>query len=230
MTISKKNAVAEKYLLRRKELISDPTNKMAVCLCVDASMSMLKDQRMDAVNVGIRNFIKKCREDISSADSVDLCIITFGGSSSRIIQEFSSVSRITFKDITAGGGSPLASAVAHALQKVRSRMEDYRSSGITSYKPWIIIMSDGECDSAERALLQKVSKEVSEAVVCREINVKCINMGDGEKTLSRFTPDGVVGTIGNMEIDHFFNDLSRSVMKISTSVPGEYDDSDILGI
>ena len=222
--------IIDEMIRSQADLIANSSNRVAVCLCVDASESMLTDKRMDLVNKGIHGFIKECSENIYVVDAVDLCIITFGGSESRIIQPFSNVSRIRFSDIRPGGGTPLASAAQHALCEIRKRMEEYTLLGITSHRPWLIIMSDGDCDRSESALLDAVTKEISDAVTKKELRVMCIDMGDGKKTLSRFTPDGEVGTLSALDITRFFNALSVSVATVSVSVPREYDNTDIMDI
>ncbi len=219
--------IAAKYLLNRNVSC---VNKMIICLCVDASESMIQDNRIGMVNQGIRNFIENCRKNSYSADCIDLCVITFGGNGAKIIQEFSSVRNMTFRDIKAHGNTPLASAVKLALDKIRKRVDQYAKSGITSYKPWLIIMSDGKCDILEKRELSAVSKEVSDSVKKREFNVKCIDMGNGRETLQMFVPKDTIGTIDSMGITSFFELLSQSVVTVSSSVPGEFDDIDITAL
>ena len=224
---SNASKIAAKYLLNRNVSC---VNKMIVCVCVDASESMIQNNRIGMVNQGIRKLIENCRKNSYSADAIDLCVITFGGEGAEVIQDFASVRNMTFKDIKAHGNTPLASAVKVALDKIRKRVDQYTQSGITSYKPWLIIMSDGKCDIREKQKLITVSDEVCNSVINREINVKCIDMGDGRETLQLFVPNDTIGTIDSMGITSFFELLSKSVVTISSSVPGEYDDIDIAAL
>ena len=65
--------------LSSADLIQNSANRVPVCLCVDASYSMLQDHRIDHVNNGIRSFIQNSADDAYVCDSIDLCIITFSG-------------------------------------------------------------------------------------------------------------------------------------------------------
>lgn len=217
----------EQERLSSADLIQNSANRVPVCLCVDASYSMLQDKRMLHVNNGIRSFIQKSANDAYVCDSIDLCIITFSGRGVQVVQDFANVKSVAghFQDIRPSGGTPMARAVRFALDKISRQRESYEAYGITSYRPWLILMSDGASDDDVTA----VAREVCRLQQNRQLKVKCIGMGSGEEhqDLRAFTPDGRVESCGALEIETFFDFLSRSAAGLSQAQPGEEDSYDL---
>ena len=201
------------------DLLNNSSDRVVICICIDASFSMVENNRMKHVNNGIKKFITNCINDIYAKDSIDLCLIRFGGSKPKIIQPFDNIKRVRYKDIEPGGATPMGKAVNLALDEIEKRIEQFDMFGRTHYKPWLIIMSDGKAtDNIEEA-----SFRTKKLLKSRSIKTKCIDMSEGnDKTsLEEFTLDGEVGTIGAFEIESFFSMLSRSAAGLSKSTPGE---------
>ena len=206
--------------LSEKDLETNPANRVAICLCIDTSFSMIEDNRIKHINTAVRKFIEDSKNDEYAADAIDLCIVTFGGKA-EIVQPFANVSKIIFKDFTPSGDTPLAKAVSLSLDAITERRNQYSSHGITSYKPWLIIMSDGEATDD----ISTISSTVKKAIKNRRVKVKCIDMSsDRKNSLAGFTLDGDVSVLTDFQIDNFFEMLSRSAAGLSTAVPGLDDD------
>ena len=206
--------------LSETDLETNPANRVAICLCIDTSFSMIEENRIKHVNNSVRKFIEDSKNDEYAVDAIDLCIVTFGGKP-EVVQPFANVSKINFKDLSPGGDTPLAQAVNMAMNAIKERRNQYSAHGITSYKPWLIIMSDGEATDD----VSLSASWVREAIQNREVKVKCIDMSSDKKnSLSAFTPDGEVSVLTDFQIDNFFEMLSRSAAGLSTAVPGLDDD------
>jgi len=234
-----------KYFDERKlkddELFDNPATRVAMCLCVDTSDSMeipiVRGQsRMDCVNKGIRNFLKKCVDNIYARDSLDFCLITFGGGQAKLRIPFTNVQKVRFDNLEGSGSTPMGAAVELALEEITANKERYSSYGLSSYKPWLIIMSDGEpTDDISNAV-----KAVNEELEKKKIKVKCIYMGsqdgsgsnEGRKALNRFTRSiaGSTESIDFLDMDNFFEFLSKSVSNLSKSIPGQDENmEDVIG-
>lgn len=206
-----------------KDLLENTSDRVIICICVDASMSMIQKGRKKNVDAGIKKFIQFCKEDTYAKDSVELCIITFGGDKAEIVQPFANVKSASFDGIHPNGNTPLGSAVLQAVNMIKERKEIINEYGRSAYKPWLIIMSDGKAtdDTDESARI------VNEMIKSRELKVKCIDMSeDNEKSdLEKYTLGGKIETIKGLEIQEFFSMLSRSASALSTQTPGrdEYD-------
>lgn len=205
-----------------EDLLNNSSDRVVVCVCIDASFSMAENDRIKHVNKGVRKFIDDCVEDMYARDSIDLCLIRFGGAVPEIIQPFENVKRVQFRDIKPDGGTPLGAAVEMALDEIERRLDQFDMFGRTHFKPWLIIMSDGKAtDDIKRA-----SVRIKGMLERRTLKVKCIDMSEGKETtdLAAFTLDGDVGTINSFEIEDFFSMLSRSAAGLSKSTPGEDED------
>ena len=116
----------------------------------------------------------------------------------------------------AGGLTPLGKAMDLALQKIEEQKCLYDSCGITSKRPWIFLISDGEPtdydweQAAERCrYAQQNKKVVIHAVGTQEANLE---------KLAKFSINPPKRLTG-LKFTEFFLWLSRSVSCISKAAP-----------
>lgn len=204
------------------DLLNNSSDRVVVCICIDASFSMVENDRIKHVNNGVRRFIHDSIEDLYARDSIDLCLIRFGGYEPQIIQPFDNVKKVQFSDIRPEGGTPMGAAVELALDEIERRLEQFDMFGRTHFKPWLIIMSDGKATDD----IRRASARTRTLLERRAIKVRCIDLSEGKESteLEAFTLDGEVGTIQSFEIEDFFSMLSRSAAGLSKSTPGEDED------
>lgn len=210
----------EKMILEEKDLIENAANRVPICLCVDASYSMILDYRMKQANDGIRQFIVSIRNNFVAADATDLCVISFGGKEAKVEIPFQAASKIEYHDIAASGQTPLGGAVQFAMEAIDTRLEQYACYGIMHYKPWLILISDGEATDDITAAAAELLKRQRDG----KMKVLCIGLGDEANSLAAFQINGEVTKIQKFELDNFFKWLSTSVARISTQSP--YEDID----
>ena len=193
--------------LEQKDLINNPAPRLPLCICVDTSYTMLINSRIKQVNEGIRKFISDIHNDYYAIDMVELCIISFGGDKARIEQEFKTVDYIHFNDMKANGRTPIGSAVMLALDAIEKRKENYDSHGITSYKPWIVIISDGAAtDDFTMASSRLLALQRS-----NRVKVTCIGIGDEDNALAHFEINKKVSQLRDFQLNKVFSWLSKSM-------------------
>lgn len=196
------------------------TNKqmrVPICLCIDVSESMRLNRRIDMVNEGVEKFIRESRENIYASGAVDIAIVTFGGQQARVHMPFTIAREIKdFTPLTTHGGTPLGEAVQLALTEIKNRKNAYEDHTILSFKPWLVIMSDGLSDDDVTDAAYTVRRELA----ARKIKLMCVDMSGSNESgdLKKFTLDGKVETISALEIGNFFDMLSRSAAGLSTEV------------
>lgn len=218
--------VVNQYKLKDEDLINNSANRVPVCLVVDSSASMGVGNRIQSVNNGIRNFLREGRNNDYAADSIDLCIVAFNGDNGAVIQPFSNICSVSFKNINAAGGSPLGSTVLTALEAIKNRLEDYETHGISSFKPWLIIMSDGEASPWDNRHFNRALLQLKELDQQRKIKIACINMNENENNdLNKLSLGKGVGKIDSFHMEQFFSMLSKSAANLSVSTVGEDDES-----
>lgn len=214
--------IIEETRLQYEDITNNASTRIPICICVDASYSMMIDRRMEQVNKGIRSFICDIRNNIYAVDSVELCVISFG-SEVKVEREFSTEMatgsenerKTTFIDITPQGKTPLGKAVLTAIEKIEERQKMYNTRGVTTYKPWLILISDGKAtDNVSEAAYQTISLQRA-----GRIKVLCVGIGDEANDLAQFKLDGEVIQLKDFALTDFFSWLSKSMSKQSRQLP-----------
>lgn len=110
-----------------------------VVLLLDTSASMRPN--IDLVNDGLRLLRGDLMTDSLASQRVEIAIVTFGPV--RLIQDFVTVDRWMPPRLFANGGTPMGEALDFALRQIRIRKGAYREAGISYYRPWIWLVTDG---------------------------------------------------------------------------------------
>lgn len=207
--------------LEIKDIANNTTTRLPLMLCIDASFSMIK--RIKSINEGIRVLLKELTEDIYAVDSVEICIVAFGGSGAQVITPFALTKKVQYSDIRPSGATPLGEAVTYALDRLDERLETYGELGIEHYKPWMIIISDGEAtDDYKQAAQRTRALEEQNA-----LKVFPISMGDEKTNIAEFSIDKKIYRLEDLKVEEFFAWLSKSMSKQSKSCSAADDFSDI---
>lgn len=218
---------AEDYLIEEERLANNPNRRTPVTVCLDCSFSMRQQRRLERMMEGMEGFCKEMKADPNARDSVELCIISYGGTMARVEQDFTPPEDLIKKGLPhleAEGETPLVDAVETALDNLERRKVRYSDNGITYYRPWLILIGDGD-ESRRSAKLDQTAKRLKEESDAKHITALCIVVGDENKTeyssLRRLAPDGKVLYLRDLKFGEFFKWLSRSIEKTSQSLFGE---------
>jgi uncharacterized protein YegL len=160
---------------------------------------------------------KELKEDIDASSRVQLLIIQASGKDEvKVISEWTDAMNFTAPVMEAGGLTPLGMAMEKALKKIEEQKCVYDSCGITSKRPWIFLISDGEPtdygweESAEICRYAQKNKKV----VIHAIGTQGANL-DKLAKFSLLPPKRLTG----LKFTEFFLWLSRSVSCISKAAP-----------
>ena len=198
-----------------EEFANNTSTRVPILFLVDTSRSMLKNNRIELINNGIKDFIKKMNNDTYASTAVELCIVAFGGDV-KIEIPFDAIDKIMFNNLIANGGTPLGKAANVAVDVLLDRLNVYDNTGVNSYNPWLIIFSDGEADDFSYL---SAAKRICDFQVQNHWKVVTISIGDEKSSLEKFTPNHKVIEMKDLEIGDFFDWISKSVSEISKSRP-----------
>ena len=121
----------------------NPRPRCPVALLLDCSGSM-QGPSIAELNQALRQFCDELGADIVATASVELAVITFGGSV-RLMRQFSALSGIhPLPELSADGNTPMGEALRLALAEVSERRAFYRCHGLPAYQPWLVLMTDGQ--------------------------------------------------------------------------------------
>lgn len=207
------------------DLIDNPTMRVPVCLCLDTSSSMSEPEegttRIDALNEGIRLFYDAVREDEVARFSVDIAIVKFD-SSAECVSSFSGVGEGYPATLEADGWTSMGEGVNLALDLLDKRKQEYKSTGVDYYQPWLVLMTDGEPNGDEHEL-KRAMERCTLLANNRKLSVFPILIGRkvSSGTLAGFSPRRSPISLKGVKFKEFFEWLSKSVQAVSRSVPGE---------
>jgi uncharacterized protein YegL len=124
----------------------EPTNYEQKCLCVlvlDTSGSMNADNAIGQLNDGLQVFKRDIMADPVASDRLELAIVSFNSDVNVDVQP-SLLSDVEMPTLKASGQTQLIKAIEEAQKVVEDRKAYYKSKGLTYYRPWIVVMTDGD--------------------------------------------------------------------------------------
>ena len=107
------------------EFVENPEPRCPCLLLLDVSASM-SGRRIQELNQGLKGFEASLKADSLSARRVEVAIVTF-----------------IAPELHAEGLTPMGEAVETAIHLLRHRKNLYRQAGISYYRPWIFMITDG---------------------------------------------------------------------------------------
>jgi uncharacterized protein YegL len=118
----------------------NPENRCAVLLLLDNSGSM-QGRPIGELNAGLQVFRDELFADSLAAKRVEVAIVTFGPVKTET--DFTVIQYFQAPTLSASGGTPMGSAIEHGLELLQQRKETYKANGISYYRPWIFLITDG---------------------------------------------------------------------------------------
>jgi uncharacterized protein YegL len=193
-----------------------PNNPEPRCPCVlllDVSASM-RGEPLNELNAGLTTFKDELAADALAMKRVEVAIVTFGPV--KVEMPFTGASTFCPPTLQEQGDTPMGGAITQALELVRDRKNDYRANGISHYRPWVFLITDGgPTDSWQAAAASIREGEQSRAFAFFAIGVKGANM-DVLKQISVREPLSLQG----LKFRELFRWLSTSLRSVSRSTPG----------
>jgi uncharacterized protein YegL len=215
MNTSYNNAIDD-YILAQEELFENPDPRLPVCLVLDVSGSMT-GAPIDELQRGVETFFESVLSDEVARGSAEVAIVTFGGDVAAPL-DFRAIENQRIPVLEAGGMTPMGQAVETALDMLEARKGEYRNAGVDYYQPWMVLMTDGvPTDDIGTA-----SRRVDELVEKRKLTVFPIAIGDADtEVLAKLGGGRTPLRLQGLRFAEFFSWLSRSVARVSQSIPGE---------
>ncbi len=122
------------------DLVSNPEPRCPCLLLLDTSVSM-RGNPLAQLNEGVRTFKEQLASDGMAMQRVEVAIVTFGPV--EVLTEFQTADMFQPPVLQPTGDTPMGAAVTKALDMVDARKRDYRAAGISYYRPWIFLITDG---------------------------------------------------------------------------------------
>ena len=195
------------------------------CLCVlllDTSASM-GGQPLDELQRGLETFHSEIKEDPTTTNRLEVGIISFDSSIS-VKQEPALVENFNMPKLTAQGSTHMTDGIHKAIEMVNERKNWYKQTGQPYYRPWIILMTDGEPfpESANWDLHQ-TADEIKTAVDNKNFFFFPVGVeGADMEVLKDIASDKMPpAKLDGLKFASFFKWLSASMNTITHSTDGD---------
>jgi uncharacterized protein YegL len=122
------------------ELVENPEPRCACLLLLDTSGSM-QGQPIAELNTGLVTLKDELMADPMAMQRVEIAVVSFGPV--QVHSDFQNPDTWTPPRLHASGDTPMGAAIEQGLQMLEARKLVYRHSGITYYRPWVFLLTDG---------------------------------------------------------------------------------------
>lgn len=193
--------------------------KCLVVLVLDVSGSMTLENRIDELNKGLQEFYEDISNDETTSQRLEISIITFNHIV-KTIQEPALVENFTMPSLTATGSTAMVTAVNDAIEKVEARKNWYKQTGQAYYRPWIILMTDGEPDDDQD--VDGLAARIAQDTANKRYQFMPIGVGDANMAiLNKIKGSGSAMMLQGTKFMSFFQWLSASMSTITSSSEGD---------
>jgi uncharacterized protein YegL len=205
--------VSEQISFDTDDFASNPEPRCPCVLLLDVSGSM-NGAPIGELNAGLATFRDELAADALAMKRVEVAVVTFGPT--KVEVPFTNASTFFPPTLAAQGDTPMGGAITQAIELVRERKQEYRSNGISYYRPWIFLITDGAPTDGWQAAASAVREgEAAKSFAFFPIGVNGANMD----ILSQ------IGTrqplsLQALKFRELFSWLSSSLRSVSRSTPG----------
>lgn len=209
-------------LLKLEDAVEFAENPEPRCPCVlllDVSGSM-QGAAIDALNEGLQTFKDELNRDNIAKKRVEVAIITFN-SDVNVVQDFVTADQFEPPTLTAQGLTHMGSAIHQGLDIIEARKAQYRTNGVTYYRPWVFLITDGEPQGELDNVVEQAGQRIKNDEANKRVAFFAVGVEGANITrLSQIVVRAPLKLTG-LNFQEMFIWLSASMQRVSQSRPDE---------
>ncbi len=207
------NYVFEQIPFGTDSFADNPEPRCPCLLLLDVSGSM-SGHKIKTLNDGVAFFKEELMSDSLAVKRVEVGIVTFGPV--NLENSFQTAQNFNVPNFEASGDTPMGDAIKLGIELLNQRKMEYRNNGISFYRPWIFLITDGApTDSWNEAAMMIREGEASKSFAFFAVGVADANM-EILKQISVRAPLKLQG----LKFRELFMWLSNSMKSVSRSSLG----------
>ncbi|MDR0918328.1 MAG: hypothetical protein LBM93_03645 [Oscillospiraceae bacterium] len=186
-------------------------------LLLDTSDSMNGDGKINALNKGLQSFkeqLYSSKFDTNKLSRIDIALVTFGGNSVELKQNFLPAGSFSPPILTASGEAPLCEAIIYFINLIQQQKKIYDMIGCGHFRPWLFCITDRIPIDVEN--FSKAKEKLQSYIAKKKIMALCTAVDDFDtsKMVELFGIENCL-RLENLDFIDYFNFLSNSISSIT---------------
>ncbi|MFM0351384.1 vWA domain-containing protein [Paraburkholderia sp. RL17-347-BIC-D] len=212
--MTENNDFATQVAFGTDNFAENPEQRCPCVLLLDRSGSMA-GKPIALLNAGLTTFKDELAADSLAMKRVDTAIVTFGPPALEM--PFHTAPNFFPPELSAQGDTPMGAAINLALDTLDARKAEYKANGISYYRPWVFLITDGGPTDAWQSAAARVREgEASKKFAFFAVGVEGANMD----TLAQISTARQPLSLQGLKFRELFQWLSASMAAVSRSTPG----------
>jgi uncharacterized protein YegL len=202
------------------EFVDNPEPRCPCVLVLDVSSSM-RGAAIDFLNLGVELFAQDLTNSRLASKRVEAAVITFGDGV-QTVQDFVSPSAFMPPRFEAGGKTPMGEAVIQACELLEKRKRKYRAAGVSYFRPWLFLVTDGEPTDYDTQFWSEAVGLVHAGEADKRLMFfgVAVNEADKGKLNELCPPNRPAIQLKGLDFEGLFSWLSSSLRTVSSANPG----------
>jgi uncharacterized protein YegL len=139
----------------------------------------------------------------------------------KVIQNFVTADQFEAPRLTAQGLTHTGSGIHKALDMIQDRKTQYRNNGVTYYRPWVFLITDGEPQGESSEIVEQAAQRVKDDEANKRVAFFAVGVEGANMTrLSQMVVRSPLQLKG-LNFQEMFIWLSASMQRVSQSKPDE---------